>query len=327
MKISVIVPIYNAEDTLNRCVDSIVNQTYSDLEVILVDDGSTDSSLEVANTYLADSRVKVFHKPNGGLSHTRNYGMEQATGDFIAFVDSDDWVELDIYEHGIQLFEKYDCDIVDYLSIFKYNDTESTPVPEKYEYEVIEKENLKEDYLYKGQTQKMPFSVCRKIYAKKVIKDVRFEEGMQNEDIVFNFEVLPYCKRLVHTNKIGYNYYQSPNSMTRGGLREKDFDLLKACQYLEDMSRNDNEKVKYLVEVKYARSYFSLMAKIAFYGVADPQLNEKEVTKELTAKLRENYRLLMKSPMPINRKMMVTALAMDIRVLRTPLNLYKKIKR
>ncbi|MGP6146560.1 glycosyltransferase family 2 protein [Jeotgalibaca sp. A122] len=327
MKISIVVPIFNEQTLLQRCVESIVNQTYRNLEIILVDDGSTDNSLSIAREYLSDSRVSVFHKPNGGLSSTRNYGIERVTGDFIGFVDSDDWIELDIIEHCVKIIEKYQSDIVDFRSIFKNTDTEETPVPEEYTYEVIEKDKLKYDYLYKGQTQKMPFSVCRKLYKRDLFDAIRFIEGMKNEDIVINFELMAVGNKLVHTNKIGYNYFQSEGSMTRGGLKESDFDLLKACQYLTEMSQNDPEDVKYLVKVKYARSYFSLLAKIAFYGFADENLDQKKVVNDLTKRLRENYGLLMQSPMPLNRKLMVTALSLDMRFLQLPLKAYKALKR
>lgn len=327
MKISFIVPIYNEQENLRRCVDSLINQTYENIEILLIDDGSTDRSLSIAQEYVTDSRVSVFHKENGGLSDTRNYGLERVTGDYIGFVDSDDWLELDIVEHCVDIINQHRCDIVDFKSIFKNSASEKTPIPDKYTYEIIEKDNLKYDYLYRGQTQQSPFTVWRKIYKRELFDSVRFIKGMKNEDIVINYEIMAISEKLVHTNKIGYNYFQSNESLTRGGFGKSDFDLLKACGYLSEMSKNDSEDVKYLVNVKYARSYFSLLAKIAFYGFADDSLDHKKVIKDLTKKLRENYLLLMRSPMPLNRKLMVTALSIDLRLLQLPLKAYKYKKR
>ena len=106
-KISVIVPVYNVENYLRRCVDSIINQTYKNLEIILVDDGSPDNCPVICDEYAQkDSRIKVIHKENGGLSSARNCGMDMATGEYIGFVDGDDWIESDMYKFLIENAEK-----------------------------------------------------------------------------------------------------------------------------------------------------------------------------------------------------------------------------
>ena len=325
--ISVIVPVYNAEAYLNRCVESILNQSYPNLEVLLVNDGSTDHSLTLCHQFEAnDSRVKVFDKENGGQSTARNVGLNHATGDFITFVDSDDWIAEGIYDHTMSLFDDYETDIVAYKCIFVSDQVKEEVTTSDYRYEVIEKDQLLKDYLYKGQTEKAPFSVCRKVFKKTCFDGIRFIEGVINEDIILNYAVLKQTNRLVHTDKIGYYYYQSPQSTTRNGLREKDFDLLKACDALKEMSIGEGDDVNYLVDVKTARSYFSLLAKIAYYGVSDANLDEKKVTKELTKQLRSHYKLLVTSPMPVNRKLMMTALAINVNLLKLPLAAYKKVR-
>ena len=111
--ISVIVPVYKTEEYLERCVNSILNQTYKDIELIIVDDGSPDKCPAICDTFAQmDERVKVIHKVNGGVSTARNAGLEIATGDYIAFVDSDDYIELDMYEKMISKAVEYDCDVV-----------------------------------------------------------------------------------------------------------------------------------------------------------------------------------------------------------------------
>ena len=111
--LSVIIPVYNVEDYVARCVDSVLNQTYGNLEVILVDDGAKDSSGDICDTLaLKDSRVRVIHKENGGLSSARNVGLDMATGEYITFVDSDDWLEADGYEHLMELMERYQVKLV-----------------------------------------------------------------------------------------------------------------------------------------------------------------------------------------------------------------------
>lgn len=111
-KISVVVPVYNCEEYLPQCVDSILKQTYPALEVILIDDGSTDQSIEICDSYgMKDDRVKVVHQKNAGAAATRNKGIELATGDFLTFVDSDDWIDADMYEQMVETIENNDCDI------------------------------------------------------------------------------------------------------------------------------------------------------------------------------------------------------------------------
>ena len=111
-KISIIVPIYNVEQYLDKCIESLVNQTYKNLEIILIDDGSKDNSRKIVNSWTAkDNRIKSIHKKNGGLSDARNAGMKIATGDYIGFVDSDDWINYKMYEVLINNLEKYNADI------------------------------------------------------------------------------------------------------------------------------------------------------------------------------------------------------------------------
>ena len=122
--LSVIVPIYNVEDYLNRCVDSIINQTYKNLEIILVDDGSPDNCPQMCDDYAKkDSRIRVVHKENGGLSDARNAGMKVATGEYVSFIDSDDYISLDFYETLFQTMVDNDSDIVE-CSVVKFYENE-----------------------------------------------------------------------------------------------------------------------------------------------------------------------------------------------------------
>ena len=121
--ISVIVPIYNVEKYLDRCVDSIINQTYKNLEIILVDDGSPDNCLAICDSWAEkDRRIKVIHKENGGVSSARNSALDIASGDYIGFVDSDDWIEPDMYEILIKNAKKYDADISRCAGLLDYCD-------------------------------------------------------------------------------------------------------------------------------------------------------------------------------------------------------------
>lgn len=328
-KISVIVPIFNSEKYLNRCIESILCQTYKNIEVILVDDGSTDNSGRICDLYKnKNSNIQVIRKCNGGQSSARNKGIEIATGDYIAFVDSDDWIANDIYEYCINLSEATNSDVVDFKCIFTKGENTNPQQNCDFNIKIVEDKEILRDYLLRGQTEKAPFSPCRKLYKSNLFTKIRFPEGKINEDISTNYKVLMNCKRIVHTDKIGYFYFQNSISTTRNGLMNKDFDLLDACKELEELTLNeDYTDIQYLVKVKYARSYFSLLAKIAFYGISDETIDRKSTIDYLTCELRKNFRLLIKSPMQLNRKLMVIALCININLLSVPLSVYKYLIR
>lgn len=319
--ISVIVPVYNVESYLYRCVRSIINQTYENLEIILINDGSTDKSgklcEEIAQT---DERIKVVHKKNGGLSSARNTGLDIATGEYVAFVDSDDWISNNIYKRCIETFENYQCDIVDFKVTFTDGKSKTKEHKDKHIAQDINVNGneILYDYLYRGQTEKCPFSVWRKVYKRILFAGIRFPEGKVNEDIATNFKILMKTNCLVHISDIGYFYFQGNNgSITAGKLRKKDFDLIDASKELCFLSQPmANRRIKELAEVKLARSYFSLLARAATKGVSD-DIKQEDINY-LQSNLRKRYGLLMKSPIPFNRKLLISIISIDYRCLALP---------
>lgn len=324
-KISVIVPIYNVEKLLARCLDSIINQTFNNLEIILINDGSSDKSGEICDLYAKkDSRIIVIHKKNGGQSSARNAGINVASGNFLAFVDSDDWIVKDMYEYLLKIMKETGSDIsnLDYIYVQDKVDEINSEIVCK----VFESKEILREYLHEG-TVRGSYSFCRNLYKKHLFDGIEFPVGKINEDIVTNFLVLRKARKMVKSNYIGYFYYQDSASTTRGGLKKRDFDLLNACEELESITVDEHySDIKYLVKIKHARSYFSLLAKIAFYGIADKELKQKQVITELTRKIRKYYFILILSPIPFNRKLMITALSIHFSCLSVPLAFYKKIK-
>lgn len=325
-KISIIVPVYNTEKNLSRCIDSILSQTYQNLEVILVNDGSSDGSGKIIERYhKLDNRIKVIHKDNGGISSARNAGLDIASGDFVAFVDSDDWIEHDIYEYCLELAKSSKSDVVDYGIVF-VKGKHGTSSKEKYNTSTIEgNQEILKDYLLRGQTEKTPFSVCRKFYRLHLFNDVRFPAGKINEDIATNYKVLLKAKKLIKTDKVGYYYFQDSVSTTRNGFRKRDFDLIDASKELITLAEETQyPEIKQLARIKLARSYFSLLAKIAFYGFEDKDINKTLIIRELTNNLRTHYLLLIRAPIPANRKIMITMLCINFKLLDMPIRFYRK---
>src|SRR5690625_4358985 len=261
-KISVIVPVYNVESHLARCLDSLVNQTYKNLEIILVNDGSTDNSGYICDEYAKRyDNIKVLHQENGGQSSARNYGLKKATGEYIGFVDSDDWIHKDMFSYLYYLIKKYNSDIADISAVFASDSSSvniSTSITERIK--VFEEKEVLKNYLYSGVSDSVgQFAVWRKLYKKSLFSDIEFLEGKIYEDILINFQLLSKAQKIARSNKVYYYYFQDDLSTTRNGLKKRDFDLLDICEKIIELSKDEDDEIKYLANVKLARSYFSLL--------------------------------------------------------------------
>lgn len=209
--ISVIVPIYNEEKYLEKCISSIVSQTYKNLEIILVDDGSTDQSPFICDEWARkDSRIKVIHKKNSGNSHSRNVGLTYAAGDIIAFVDSDDYIEPHMYEHLINLCDD-DIDIVECQYTFVFDDNF------KFDNNNIEicKEVFSSAQAMKSHIQNTIFQqvLWNKIYRRRVVKGVFFPQNKRIDDEFWTYRVIGNSHKLVHINMCLYAYRQHESSI------------------------------------------------------------------------------------------------------------------
>lgn len=211
-KISVIVPCYKVEEFLVNCIESIINQTYKNLEIILVDDGSPDSCGNICDDYQKkDRRIKVIHKENGGLSDARNAGMKVATGEYLAFVDSDDYINSNMYKCLYDNLKKYKADI----SICSIKKTDSVSldknVLEKNVPEVFSKMNVYEN-LYNNLAVETVVA-WNKLYKRKVFKDIWYPVGKINEDEAIIHKLINNVKKVVYTPCKYYYYYQRPGSI------------------------------------------------------------------------------------------------------------------
>lgn len=324
-RISVIVPVYNVERYIERCIESLLNQTYINLEIILVDDGSTDKSPEICDLYSKKfENLKVIHKENGGQSSARNMGLTVSTGSYIGFVDSDDWVSPIMFEYLYKILIESDSDISDIMGFYAEKPVELEQPNE--ELKIYEGKNILLNYLYSGIAESVgQYAVWRKLYRRELFESIRFEEGRINEDILINYQLLQKSKRLVRSNKLLYYYFQNNESTTRNGLKRKDFDLLYICKKVVEMSSDDDE-LRYYAEIKLSRSYFSLLAKIAYYGFKDEDIDKRRTIKELTLNLRNNFKLLMSSPIPSSRKIMIALFCIDFKLASLPLKIIRLLK-
>ena len=208
--ISVIVPVYKVGEYLNNCVESIVNQTYKNIEIILVDDGSPDNCPHLCDEWAEkDSRIRVIHKENGGLSDARNAGMKVATGEYIAFVDSDDLIEKEFLKNLYTAIMKYDCD----FSGCKYRKCESHCLinDNKADFHGIVYDTI--SGLRALIDEQIHQVVWNKLYKKDLIECIGFEKGKYHEDEFWSYQVFARCKKYVEIDYEGYNYLQREASI------------------------------------------------------------------------------------------------------------------
>lgn len=229
-KITVIVPIYNVEKYLSQCINSIVNQTYNNLEIILVDDGSPDNCPQLCDAFeKEDARIKVIHKGNGGLSSARNAGLEIATGDYITFVDSDDWLELNMYEVLYTNLIKEDADVSACANIGEFG-KEGTMFKQERLQNITVYTELREMYKHLLPTSQptLLFMVWNKLFKRDIVGDIRFQIGQIYEDMYFEREVLKRCKKIVYSDYVGYHY-----RIGRGGSTATFFKEIKLNKFKE----------------------------------------------------------------------------------------------
>lgn len=209
--ISVIIPVYNVEAYLRQCLDSILNQTYRDLEIILVNDGSTDSSPQICEEYGARySRITLIHKTNGGLSDARNAGLKVATGAYISFVDSDDLIALDFYDKMLSLLISYKADIVE-CNPLKFKEDFELP-PETFNSGTVEIYDTEQALRLLISDYIQPV-VWNKLYNREVLTELEFPLGKIHEDVFWTYQAVGKAKKFIKISDALYFYRQQENSI------------------------------------------------------------------------------------------------------------------
>ncbi|MBE6889906.1 MAG: glycosyltransferase family 2 protein [Ruminococcaceae bacterium] len=300
-KISIIIPIYKTEKFLRKCIESVLNQIYSDLEVILVDDGSPDRCGEICDEYAAkDSRIKVIHKDNGGLFSAKNEGMKHATGEWISFVDSDDYIDPTMYEYLISLTNS-DIDFVQCGIIFEESDRQWTGYAPK---EVI----FWDGGCGKIQKKEMKFwanSTCNKLYRRSMLDGLFFSpEYTLGEDLFFNIYVLNKFRGAVLGTKALYHYVQQEKNMCHSAVPKKQLMNYFNISNIAMSLFSENKK---LYDFYYHES-FTACATICSIIVRNDQ-NEPDVIDKMRSYARENFRCVLFSGVKISMKLKMFLIA------------------
>lgn len=296
--ISVIIPVYNTAKYLHKCVDSVLSQTYTNLEIILVNDGSTDNSGKICDEYAQkDKRIKVIHKRNGGLSSARNAGIKMATGQFLSFIDSDDWVDKKFIEILYNLICKYKTEIscVGYYEV----DNKGEHIKQ------ILSGNEDETVVINIKALEMGFSslcffACNKLFDKRLFRQINFPEGQLYEDITAISSIFLKTKDIAITNVPLY-YYNKMNtaSITKAKFSIKKLDYFKATDKILMYALTANN-ISLINTIKTERAYHITGF---FRQMAVSGFNNKYAIAPLQKELRQNIFKLLFSRHKISNKL------------------------
>ena len=245
-KISVIIPVYNVEQYLPRCLDSIIGQTFSDLEIVCVNDGSPDNSDKILLEYAKkDPRIKIITQENGGLSAARNTGLKNISGEYVSFIDSDDWIDSDYYEQLLKLVEENDADIaMAGMRIANANGISNNTTPNVITDDFVEKiKNLPNG------------SVCDKLFRTKLFSGIEFPRGRYYEDNIVLITVMYKSKTVVFSNRVSYYYFVNQSGICRTTdskvLEKRTLDKLYFTEQIMNFAREhgygDSDEIKLFI--------------------------------------------------------------------------------
>lgn len=292
-RISVIVPVYNVEKYLARCVDSVLAQTYENLEVILVNDGSKDTSGAICDAYAArDSRIRVIHKENGGLSSARNAGLDIAGGEYIAFVDSDDWIEAQTYEWMMEQMLRHRVKLVCAGRYDVDGETGQKRVglcPRKEE--VLSGEEMVGRIFTWDNCDS---SACDKLYSRSLFAQHRFPLGVVCEDVPVIYRVVLEAGRVALCDKPVYNYYQRSGSISRDSVSEKTFHYSRHTAQIYPYICENYPAIKDQAEFLRVRSLYHLCLTLE---QAEPEVRSSyaDACRQSRKELGKHWRYILRS--------------------------------
>lgn len=298
LKVSVIIPVYNVEKYIGRCLDSLLSQTFADFEVICVDDGSLDASGKICEEYAGrDSRIKVHHIENNGVSNARNYALSKAEGQWYAFVDADDWVEPDYLETLYEKASQKDCDIA--ACAFQRNNAFVMG---------YHKENIR-TLLIEGSKECIRNFICsvdsmqgmvwNKLYRSDLFQDIRFDVNVKvNEDCLYTYEVMKRCRRACFVTAPLYHWFFREDSACHSKTVACDFTAANVFLHLfEETASMEDIAVKKTLQKNYIGSVLKVFLH-AEYNKKDAEVKEarnqcrkwrKDVWKAFDSKLKLKY--------------------------------------
>ncbi len=278
-KVSVIVPIYNVEKYLDKCLDSLVHQTLEEIEILAINDGSPDNSQEIVDRYVKEypDKVRSLIKPNGGIASVRNYGIEHASGEYIGYLDGDDYVELDMFEKLYNAAKREDADVSICNFYFTYEDHEDPYVDGPY-------------YSCKEMMIKLHAVLWNKIYRTDFVRElgIRFIEGYRYEDASYMYKLTPYMKKFIFVDEPLLHYVQRPGS-SMASHNHKVKEVVYIFEDLYDYFKSKGLYVEYYEELEYLSIRFFLGQPFRSAVKIQDRSDRKKTLEMLYKTLHENF--------------------------------------
>lgn len=286
--ITIVIPVYKVEKYLKKCIESIINQTYKKLEIILIDDGSPDNCGKICNEYAKnDQRIKVIHKENGGLSSARNAGIDIATGDYITFVDSDDYITEDYVEYMYKILKQNNVKMSTCETKIIYEEKETEQKEQKEDIQVLSARDLFYNILF---DKKSDVSAYSKLYALDLFKDIRYPNGVVYEDTATTYKLIEKCDRIAVGSKKCYYYFTRQGSISKiKGFNKNELDYIKNTEEMLDYLKNKYPDLEEAINRYELYANFRILRLLVFTKPRD-----KEMEKKIFSKIKSNRKEVFK---------------------------------
>ncbi len=302
--ISVIVPVYNVENYLERCIRSIINQTFKDMEIFLIDDGSTDKSGDICDYYSkVDPRINIIHKKNEGLAATRNLGIEISKGEYLIFIDSDDFINKDMIMCLYKKSKKYNADIVScqYRKVLENEIIDENQSIESNDRLFTNIEAIEEYLENKNECEKIFHTVIwNKLYNKRIFKNIRFPSGKLYEDGYVTYKLLYLANKVVSIDEVYYYYYHRLGSIMNRGFTEKELlsyddwkEIFHFIQSKEDIRKLEGKAAENYIN-KHIKLYVDIYDKNSEIAIKYKRLIKKDLKKDFKKLIRTDIGILNK---------------------------------
>ncbi len=289
--ISIIVPIYKVENYISRCVDSIINQTYENLEIILVDDGSPDNCPKICDDYASkDDRIRVVHKINGGLSDARNAGIQVATGGYISFIDSDDYVSLDFIETLYNTITSENSDVVECSVVKFYDDHHFEAYNDDFKIASFDTVSSLSALISEN-----PFHqhVWNKLYKAELVIDIPYSVGKLNEDEFWTYQIFGKAKKVTKINKTMYYYFQRENSIMGNSYNLRRLDALEGKYNRQKYIEKNFPEIEQKAKIDFfASCIFACQSSMKFLNISDKKIAKKRIKKYIAEYKLSKYDIL-----------------------------------
>ncbi|XVG94919.1 glycosyltransferase family 2 protein [Eubacteriales bacterium KG125] len=283
-KLSVIIPVYNIEKYIERCVESVVAQDYTNIEIILVDDGSKDKSSNICDELSKKyDCVRVIHKSNGGLSDARNVGINEASGEYIVFIDGDDFIEQNMLSALMKFCNTNQYDVVGCHHKDDYDGNIINSDREIISFDCRGVEAL--EYLLEGKL--IPGTACAKIIKKNLLDNIRFPIGKTYEDVFFTTELLLKTKKAHFTTESYYHYWHRTNSITTENYSDKNWDIIEGYKFAYDKIMEEAPHLEKQVLFRLYWAHFIVLDRMLMSGIQEDQEKKKILISFIKCNFKE----------------------------------------